>query len=83
MPIIYYNGGVRSNHLKGKNMTHTKVTADEIVIPTPGDDDPRTSIAITIDGKVVAHVFVGQFSTSVSKGIFTKNVELEAKEVTV
>ena len=64
-------------------MTHTKVAADEIVIPTPGDDDPRTSIAITIDGKVVDHVFVGQFSTSVSKGIFTKNVELEAKEVTV
>ena len=60
-----------------------KQTADEIVIPSPGDNDPRTSIVITIDGKVVAHVFVGQFSTSVSKGIFTKNVELEAKEVTV
>ena len=64
-------------------MTHTKVSTDEIVVPTPGDDDPRTSIAITIGGKVVAHVFVGQFSTSVSKGIFTQNVELEAKEVTI
>ena len=64
-------------------MTHTKVAADEIVIPSPGDNDPRTSIVITIDGKVVAHVFVGQFSTSVSKGIFTKDVELEAKEITI
>ena len=60
-----------------------KQTADEIVIPSPGDNDPRTSIVSTIDGKVVAHVFVGQFSTSVSKGIFTKGVEMEAKEVTI
>ena len=60
-----------------------KQTADEIVIPSPGDNDPRTSIVITIDGKVVAHVFVGQFSTSVSKAYCTKGVELEAKEVAI
>jgi len=64
-------------------MTHTKVSAREIAFPTPGDNDPRTSIAITIDGKVVAHVFVGQFSTSISKGIFSEGVELELKEVIV
>ena len=77
------NNSIMEN-MKGKtHMTHTKVSADEIVVSSPGDNDPRTSIAITIAGKVVAHVFVGQFSTSVSKGIFTKNVELEAKEITI
>ena len=60
-----------------------KQTADEIVIPSPGDNDPRTSIVITIDGKVVAHVFVAQFSTSVSKAYCTQGVEMEAKEVTI
>ena len=60
-----------------------KQTAAEIVVPSPGDNAPRTSIVITIDGKVVANVFVGQFSTSVSKGIFTQDVKLEAKKVII
>ena len=58
-------------------------TLDEIVVAAPGNDDPRTSVVITKDGKVIAHIFVGQFSTSISKGIFSEGIELEAKEVTI
>ena len=77
------NNSIMEN-MKGKtHMTHTKVSADEIVVSSPGDNEPRTSIAITIDGQVVAHVFVGQFSTSVSKAYCTQGVEMEAKEVTI
>ena len=78
--IIYIMGEYKAHHTRGKDMTQTP---DEIVVPSPGDNDPRTSIVITIDGKVVAHVFVGQFSTSVSKAYCTKGVEMEAKEITI
>ena len=64
-------------------MTHTQIFNDEIVVTTPGDNDPRTSVVIKKDGQVIAHVFVGQFSTSISKGIFSEGLELESKEVTV
>ena len=64
-------------------MAHTQIFSDEIVVTTPGDNDPRTSLVITKNGQVIAHIFVGQFSTSISKGIFSEGVELELKEVTV
>ena len=64
-------------------MAHTQIFNDEIVVTTPGDNDLRTSVVIKKDGQVIAHVFVGQFSTSISKGIFSEGLELESKEVTV
>ena len=64
-------------------MTHTQIFSDEIVVTTPGDNDLRTSVVIKKDGQVIAHIFVGQFSTSISKGIFSEGLELESKEVTV
>tara|TARA_R110002020_G_scaffold40733_2_gene120290 strand:+ start:613 stop:807 length:195 start_codon:yes stop_codon:yes gene_type:complete len=64
-------------------MAHTQIFSDEIVVTTPGDNDLRTSVVIKKDGQVIAHIFVGQFSTSISKGIFSEGLELESKEVTV